>query len=551
MCDKSRLDRVEAFLDGKLSPFVDREETRSEQLLRLSRSGLNFAKSAFSVLPIGGAFGRLVTVVYLVAKFGPLWFHTSDLVKAVSLLLRLMRSAELRYGSWWRVAASDIGLRIYYRMAEERGRRGRDPDSEYEDHLKFRTGALTDLKPLEKFCALAVHIAYETSMVDAQRLLGLQGYQLILAGRNYFLAGSMKEKEIVVIIPGTCSVADLSIDMNAFETDLLDPREDVRAGGVAGKAHGGIARAANRLATELGSFLQQLADRGFKIRIAGHSLGGGIGAVLTALIRMQVRDIHCFSFGSPPCVDSVLASWLEPVVTNIVLRDDLVCRATVKNVESLIDSLLENKTMGTYLSNDWERMKNLSFLFAKKIRPLSPQPQDAASPSPPSTFTSRWERFAALFKRKRIPEGEVRGGLFLGGKIFHIFSRNGQWFGGFLARSAPTLNRIEVQTEMLADHSGDAYFRAVTQMVQSKNSGTFWLPFSSNACACCKSDFTWSYWFTGEPHAWLARHVCRRCGSVVCNACSSRERAIPESGHLWPVRHCDRCWLAPRSSSKL
>ena len=40
-----------------------------------------------------------------------------------------------------------------------------------------------------------------------------------------------------------------------------------------------------------------------------------------------------------------------------------------------------------------------------------------------------------------------------------------------------------------------------------------------------------------------ARHHCRACGRVVCDACSRREQCIPQFGILKPARCCDTCFF--------
>ena len=42
-----------------------------------------------------------------------------------------------------------------------------------------------------------------------------------------------------------------------------------------------------------------------------------------------------------------------------------------------------------------------------------------------------------------------------------------------------------------------------------------------------------------------ARHHCRRCGAVVCGACSENKACLPKFGIIDAVRVCDRCHLDP------
>ena len=129
---------------------------------------------------------------------------------------------------------------------------------------------------------------------------------------------------------------------------------------------------------------------GYRIRVTGHSLGGGVAALLGALIRQhfekrtQLRDslsklskdnecycesedvfvnndlIRVYSFGTPACVDERLATYLNSFVTSVVLHDDVVPRLTPTSIRRLIKHLLYIKEtwVKVHLSDDISALAN-------------------------------------------------------------------------------------------------------------------------------------------------------------------------------------------------
>lgn len=101
------------------------------------------------------------------------------------------------------------------------------------------------------------------------------------------------------------------------------------------------------------------ANRGYRIRLTGHSLGGGVAALLGVLVQrdlMQAKSaqadlgkeeeteqnapLKVYAYGTPSCVDRKLAELLEPVVTTVVLHDDVVPRLTPTSCRGLLKHLL-------------------------------------------------------------------------------------------------------------------------------------------------------------------------------------------------------------------
>ncbi|KAM7280528.1 hypothetical protein ACFE04_007662 [Oxalis oulophora] len=68
---------------------------------------------------------------------------------------------------------------------------------------------------------------------------------------------------------------------------------------------------------------------GYSLRIAGHSLGGAIAALLGIRLYRQYPNLHVYSYGPLPCVDSVIADACSGFVTSIVLNNEFSSRLSV------------------------------------------------------------------------------------------------------------------------------------------------------------------------------------------------------------------------------
>ena len=109
-----------------------------------------------------------------------------------------------------------------------------------------------------------------------------------------------------------------------------------------GLASCGMAGAALNLFKENADSLAHLARNGYRIRIVGHSLGGGVATLLGILISHHLeklkivevcnastasgddRLLRVYGYGTPSCVDSRLADYTRAYATNVVLHDGTI-----------------------------------------------------------------------------------------------------------------------------------------------------------------------------------------------------------------------------------
>ena len=101
--------------------------------------------------------------------------------------------------------------------------------------------------------------------------------------------------------------SDVVIDIVCVETDFLG-----------GKAHQGMADATMEILEEIKDTLRTALQKypGFKLFITGHSLGGGVGTLMTMAIRAgKIQDyvpsnvpLMCKVFAPPPVFFSEVSS---------------------------------------------------------------------------------------------------------------------------------------------------------------------------------------------------------------------------------------------------
>ncbi|KAK5814886.1 Alpha/Beta hydrolase protein, partial [Linnemannia elongata] len=201
---------------------------------------------------------------------------------------------------------------------------------------------------------------------------------------------------VVLTCRGTLGLSDVLTDLCAHYDDLVMPT--VKSGKRVGqpapskyKVHAGMHASARLLSQETSTVyktiqkaLQDYPDYG--LVLCGHSLGGGVAAILSVLWSMKSADfeayittpfvtspgsglpagrpIHCYAFG-PPCVMSLpLSKYCNGLVTTVVHQYDLVPTLSLgllrdfKNVATTLHeegSVVEDISMPMYSEYDrWQ-----------------------------------------------------------------------------------------------------------------------------------------------------------------------------------------------------
>jgi len=266
---------------------------------------------------------------YYVVQYGPLVLLGNDVIIALQLIIKL--AGKLESPTPKQIASTSFFAGLYYMMGETAGLRGRNPELEpavHKDAAGLVQSPSPEIMPILRQTAFLARLTYQPTPTDVQRILqhGLPGSILIQAelfesseSPSYILVckpgSDSGVKEAFLVIRGTSNPADVLIDINAEGVEVSLP------GGAGGMAHKGMLTAAQWLEQEMGPALVQLYTKGYKVNIIGHSLGGGIAVLLTALMRPKISTVKCYGFGTPACVDENLMLSLIDCVYSVVNRD--------------------------------------------------------------------------------------------------------------------------------------------------------------------------------------------------------------------------------------
>ncbi|XP_022761696.1 uncharacterized protein LOC111307767 isoform X2 [Durio zibethinus] len=172
----------------------------------------------------------------------------------------------------------------------------------------------------------------------------------------YFVVVLHHLRSIVIAVRGTETPEDLIIDGLGRESPLsvmdldglinssyIDPSVKQRVESSFPHYGHSECRSGGFLSSLLGTGCE---CEGYSIRIVGHSLGGAIAALLGIRLYQQFPNLHVYSYGPLPCVDSVVADACSDFVTSIIHNNEFSTRLSVGSILRLraaaITALSEN-----------------------------------------------------------------------------------------------------------------------------------------------------------------------------------------------------------------
>lgn len=223
----------------------------------------------------------------------------------------------------------------------------------------------------------------------------------------YTISLDHDREAIVISLRGTLSFADLVTDLMATPAPLQALGEVWGFDGNGHYAHSGMLQVALQIRQDLATrgllpklFAQHVGDyvdndaasviemfdthaspvperRNLRSRsqyafvVLGHSLGGGVGAILTLLLRGEFPHCQCLAYDPPGCIfSSELAEASQAFCKTIVCGVDMVPRLSWHSAKrfraQLLDVLLRSKTSkAKILSSLLVRYEPADLLFAK------------------------------------------------------------------------------------------------------------------------------------------------------------------------------------------
>jgi hypothetical protein len=277
------------------------------------------------------------------------------------------------------------------------------------------------------YAPMALNFIYATKEVDMQLLAAQQGWRLLYAslgqdsgrhaGKDTDRPGSAlfvheEQKVACVAVRGTATIQDVITDIrqmpvpfpesdtdNTARAQTEDDWTTVASGN--GLAVCGMATAAMNIYREHIDSLLFLAQRGYRIRMTGHSLGGGVATLLGVLVLRDLKQVNgldssvrVFAYGTPSCVDDKFANFVEDFVTTAVLHDDVIPRLTPSSCRGLLKHLL-------HIRETWVKDH-----FTDDLMAITERAKTAWAPRWRGSFTLSSSSSIKRYCRKQIQYGK-------------------------------------------------------------------------------------------------------------------------------------------------
>jgi hypothetical protein len=296
------------------------------------------------------------------------------------------------------------------------------------------------------YAPIALNFVYAEREVDMQLLAAQQGWRLLYAHlqQDCHSEGPIsdrpasalflhKEQKIACFaVRGTATINDVVTDIRQVPVPFPETETDVAcAGGNArfdddwtpifrgqGLAVCGMARAAVNLYREHIDVVVLLVQNGYRIRITGHSLGGGVATLLGALVLRHLEQtakqegpdtsssehipversdlLRVYGYGSPSCIDAELSDFVKSFVTTVVLHDDAIPRLTPTSIRGLLKHLL-------HIRETWVKMH-----LADDLKAISDRAKTAWAPRWRGSFTIGDSSSVKRYCRKQIQNGKKK-----------------------------------------------------------------------------------------------------------------------------------------------
>ncbi|KAI9229938.1 MAG: Alpha/Beta hydrolase protein [Piptocephalis tieghemiana] len=245
----------------------------------------------------------------------------------------------------------------------------------------------------------------------------------------HYVSYDRAQKAVVLTLRGTMGLSDVL-------TDLCWDYATLRVGDVDYAVHAGMLEGAKRLSDPQGEVVGMVcralkAEPTYGLIINGHSLGGGVAALLAIMWSQELpgpvqggrtvglptgRRIRCIGFGVPCVMDAELGERYSSLITTIVHGDDVVPSLSlgiVRDFKNVAISLSEEKSVVEDIVRrciGWERSRKSSFSSSKQDDPSFPS-TSFPTPSGPEEADWFWSLIktmrADMTAEKLCPPGQV------------------------------------------------------------------------------------------------------------------------------------------------
>ena len=253
----------------------------------------------------------------------------------------------------------------------------------------------------------------------------------------FFLAIDEQLKCLVLSIRGTKTKIEMQIDAQWEPIQFLQYENSY--------VHQGILLSTRWFIDNILSRLLQLSRLfpDYKIRVVGHSLGGGIAALFTLMTKDILPGVKCVVFAPPACISGNLVKLSRECCVSFVNRNDVLPYLTHAKFTSFffggkfLDESDELSSSGGVPKDGNKRLRSYSTL-----------------PLPPATPSSDNQQFLVQ--------------LYPPGELFHIFKSQAE---SFHIRRVPfdyfTNRKFPLTRTMVRHHKLDSYRHAFNAMAES------------------------------------------------------------------------------------
>eukprot|EP00754_Rhynchopus_humris_P040221 Rhum_TRINITY_DN2326_c1_g1::Rhum_TRINITY_DN2326_c1_g1_i1::g.6934::m.6934 len=387
--------RLAEYYAGTLQNYEYPADTHTDIVLRGFDGAVAVASAVAPFFSRWQSALKLVGQMGMLRKLGPFMIGyvslSSDVGEALADLAALMGCKEL---AGYTIPPKELAVGLYYLLVYRRGERGNHPRLALSEHVRPAAGVVDEdapaalLERLAKFASVAKFI-YQPTPADVGRLLSLYGYTLVhyealhpARHPPFGIVVREEEKLALLVVRGTKHVSDVLIDVCANAAVLT-------LGGVDYQVHRGMLRSASWVLMKAYLAVCSLRSRGYKLVVVGHSLGAGIGVLLTAILRASlIPDLRCVAFAMPSCADRAFCELAEGFTLTGINGDDLVPRVRVESLRCLMaalsDPVLQEHSSQDLSGDATAIVSRLATIWSPRVRPPSGTGVggDGAPPSP-------------------------------------------------------------------------------------------------------------------------------------------------------------------------
>ena len=195
---------------------------------------------------------------------------------------------------------------------------------------------------VEIFKSEKIEDIYESKVIKEEDILefNLTPEQMRPA---YLIWKDHEEKKIYLFLRGSRSITDVITDLYCACTKFKS-----------GFCHEGFLKSANWFDLNLKSIIEEnLKTTNYQLRIVGHSLGAGVGSILSILWKENFENLETFAFGCPSVLSLDLAEKTSNFIFTFINEFDLIPRLSIFTVKELRKQVEEYESKNVQTMNSW------------------------------------------------------------------------------------------------------------------------------------------------------------------------------------------------------